>query len=106
MSYYDLYGFSGSHLREARELLQSMLNIDFCERDSTYHGGVYYLSGDKKCEYFILKENIDLFDNEPDEKDYSEYNYLLYINDTHRSSDLMHKILSSNKFTLLRCEKV
>lgn len=72
MSYYDLYGFSGSHLREARELLESMLNIDFCERDSTYHGGVYYLSGDKKCEHFILKENIDLFDNEPDEKDYPE----------------------------------
>lgn len=34
--------------------------------------GYIILSGDKKCEYFILKENIDLFDNEPDEKDYPE----------------------------------
>lgn len=43
MSYYDLYGFSGSHLREDRELLESILKIAFCERDSTYHDGVYYL---------------------------------------------------------------
>ncbi|EIF8787542.1 hypothetical protein R2917_004638 [Salmonella enterica] len=106
MSYYDLYGFSGSNLSEARELLESILNIVFCERDSTYHGGVYYLSGDKKYEHFILKENIDLFDNEPDEIDYPEYNYLLYINGTSRSSELKHEILNSNKFILLRSENI
>ncbi|MEC9589123.1 hypothetical protein RCT45_19195 [Escherichia marmotae] len=105
MSYYDLYGFSGRDLNEARELLESSLNIFFIERDSSYHG-VYYISGDKKHEHFILKESIDLLDDEPDEMDYPEHNYLLYINDTSRPSELKYIILKSAKFILLRSERV
>ncbi|GKX60312.1 hypothetical protein SOASR031_26270 [Leminorella grimontii] len=106
MTNYDLYGFSGNCLSEARDLLCSLLNINFHERDGTYQGGIYFLSGDRRHEHFMLKENVDPFDDSPEEVEFSDYRYLLYVNNTSRPLELRANILSSDKFILLRRESL
>ena len=104
MSYYDLYGYSGVGIYDARKMLENVIKITFKEKDSLYYGGVYLLSGDKSHEHFLLKENYDVLDGVVDEVDYPEYTYLLYINDTIRHDELKNKILSLEGFVLLRSE--
>lgn len=104
MGYYDLYGYSGVEIYDAQKMLEDVIKITFKEKKSLYYGGIYLLSGDKRHEHFLLKENYDVLDSVADEVDYPEYTYLLYINDTIRHDELKNKILSLEEFVLLRSE--
>ncbi|EHJ4139179.1 hypothetical protein J1C17_001437 [Escherichia fergusonii] len=104
MGYYDLYGYSGVEIYDAQKMLEELIKITFKEKESIYYGGIYLLSGDKRHEHFLLKENYDVLDAVVDEVDYPEYTYLLYINDTIRHDELKNKILSLEGFVLLRSE--
>lgn len=55
-------------------------------------------------ENFILKLNLDPFDEEPVEQDFSDFSVLLYINATTRSSDIERAIRDGGGFELLRHE--
>lgn len=54
----------------------------------------------------MLKENVDPFDDSPEEVEFSDYRYLLYVNNTSRPLELRANILSSDKFILLRRESL
>ncbi|MDY7574616.1 hypothetical protein [Actimicrobium sp. CCI2.3] len=107
MAIYELYGFLSNDIDEAKNSLESAFNIKFEAHDSSYHEGDYFRSGKSINEHFILKRNVDPYDNEPVEISYSEYPILLYINDTLRSVDLKRKIDQKvSGFILLRHEKM
>lgn len=106
MFFYDLYAFSGESLSQARDWLESESDIIFREHDSTYHGGVYYIAGDKWNEHLVLKENIDPLDGEPDEMDYPHHKFLLYINRTPRPEFFKHILSACDCFNLLKSERL
>ncbi|MDE1480968.1 hypothetical protein [Xenorhabdus bovienii] len=106
MSFYDLYAFEGLHIREAKNIIELSLGTKLDERESTFQGGEYYISGNKKSENFILKKNIDPFDGEPVEMDHPEYKIIFYINNTDRPNCLKCLLLDTKKFILLRTEEI
>lgn len=102
MPAYDLYGFKGAAILEAKSKIEEKLNFSFEERDSSYQGGIYYKFGDKESESFVLKGNIDPFDGESVEQMFSDCPILLYVDMTLRSEEI--KLLLSTDFYLLRHE--
>lgn len=101
---YDLYGAKTLTLLLAREHIEGILGVSLDERNSTYQGGVYYMLGSNESENFILKVNLDPFDDEPVEQNFPDYPVLLYINATARSSDVEEAIKKGACFKLLRHE--
>ncbi|WP_242411835.1 hypothetical protein [Escherichia fergusonii] len=67
MGYYDLYGYYGVEIYDAQKMLEDVIKITFKEKESLYYGGIYLLSGDKRHEHFLLKENYDVLDGVVDE---------------------------------------
>ncbi|EMA3642301.1 hypothetical protein U2T78_003053 [Providencia stuartii] len=106
MSFYDLYAFKGTDIHEAKNNIELVLNIKFSERESDFQGGIYFISGNKTSENFILKNNIDPLDQEPVEIDYPEHIIILYVNDTDKAIAIKDALLSTNNFTLLRSEEL
>ncbi|MDX4948063.1 hypothetical protein [Providencia manganoxydans] len=106
MSFYDLYAFNGLCINEAKTIIEHVLDIKFEERESSFQGGLYYLSGSKGSENFILKKNVDPFDGEPSEMEHPESDILFYINDTNRNENLKHILFDTNRFVLLRTEEL
>jgi len=104
MMTYDLYGVECLNLVSAKAQIEALAGILFEERDSTYHGGVYYLYGDNSSEHFVLKNNIDPYDGEPVEQEFSDCPVLLYVNATGRSLELMEILKRKVGFSLLRHE--
>lgn len=102
MATYDLYGYKGVAILEARSKIEENLNFSFEERESLYQGGVYYKFGSKESECFVLKVNIDPFDGEPVEQSFPDYSILLYVDMTLRSEEI--RSLLSTDFYLLRHE--
>ncbi|WP_175181465.1 hypothetical protein [Achromobacter aegrifaciens] len=101
---YDLYGAKDISLLLARSRIEEVFGISFEERNSTYHGGDYYMFGSNDSENFVLKMNLDPFDEEPVEQGFPDYPVLLYINATDRSSDIEEAIKKSDCFKRLRHE--
>lgn len=101
---YDLYGAEELCILSAKDNVERALGENFEERDSSYHGGVYYMWGRSDSGNFILKLNIDPFDGEPVEVNYPSHKILLYVNATRRSSDIEGVIGKSGCFKLLRHE--
>ncbi|WP_083196199.1 hypothetical protein [Pseudomonas sp. AU12215] len=101
---YDLYGAKALSLLLAREHIEEMFGVSLDERNSTYQGGTYYMLGSNDSENFILKLNLDPFDDEPVEQNFPDYPVLLYINATTRSSDVEGAIKEGACFKLLRHE--
>jgi hypothetical protein len=97
MAIYDLYGTSSDDLDKARTCIEAALDIKFELCDSDYHCGEYYRWGKVGEENFVLKKNLDPFDNEPAEISFPKYRILLYVNDTYRSADLQNKICREAK---------
>ena len=107
MAIYDLYGFSSSDINEAKNLLEGALDIKFEAHDSSYQGGDYFRSMEITDEHFVLKRNIDPYDNEPVEMLFPGYPILFYVNDTSRSADLQGQMAQKAKsFDLLRHEDI
>jgi hypothetical protein len=105
MAIYDLYGCLTARLEEAKNVLEATLDIRFESHESAYQGGNYFRSGKTNDEHFVLKRNLDLFDNEAAEMPFSEYPILFYVNGTSRSFDLQQKLLEKGKsIVLLRHE--
>ncbi|MGJ7615635.1 MULTISPECIES: hypothetical protein [unclassified Variovorax] len=103
MIYYDLYGARMSSALQAKLKIENVLEISFEERESSFHGSIYY-KYKNNSENFILKNNLDLMDGEAAEQNFENYSILLYINSTDRSSELSEKILGDGIFELLRHE--
>jgi hypothetical protein len=101
---YDLYGARDLDLSLAKNCVEEMLGVSLEERDSLYHGGTYYMWGDSNSEHFILKVNLDPFDEEPVEQNFQDFSILLYINSTGRSSDIEKIVRQNGCFELLRHE--
>jgi hypothetical protein len=107
MAIYDLYGFLSIDIDEAKNLLEAAINIKFEARESSYQGGNYFRSGKTSHEHFVLKRNIDPYDDEPAEMSFPEYPTLFYVNDTLRSDDLQEKMARrAESFVLLRHEDI
>ncbi|WP_058910602.1 hypothetical protein [Entomohabitans teleogrylli] len=107
MSFYDLYGFHNVSLEQARLFFEKVLNINFEAHESLYQGGDYYRHGEKGGENFLLRKNIDPFDdNEPVEPNFLEYNILLYVNNTHRSLELQSMLHNLEQCRLLKSEEL
>lgn len=102
MAAYDLYGFKGMAILEAKSKIEEKLKFSLEERESSYQGGIYYKFGDEESESFVLKGNIDPFDGEAVEQMFSDYPVLLYVDMTLRSEEI--KSLLSTEFCLLRHE--
>lgn len=56
MGYYDLYGYYGVEIYDAKKMLEDLIKITFKEKESLYYGGIYLLSGDKRHEHFLLNK--------------------------------------------------
>lgn len=107
MATYDLYGFLSIDIYEAKKSLEAALDIKFEAHDSSYQGEHYFRSGKSTDEHFVLKRNIDLYDNESVEISSPEYSILFYVNDTSRSIELQGKMAQkARRFVLLRHENV
>jgi len=104
MKTYDLYGTKCLNLALVRVQVEELAGVLLEERESTYHGGIYYLYGDNGSEHFILKNNIDPFDGEPVEQAFSDCPILFYVNATNRSLELMDVLKVEGGFSLLRHE--
>ena len=105
MAIYDLYGCLTARLEEAKNVLETTLDIKFESRESAYQGGEYFRSGKTTDEHFVLKRNLDLFDNEAAEVSFVEYPILFYVNGTSRSLELQQKLVEKGKsIVLLRHE--
>lgn len=105
MATYDLYGVEGDDLRQAKELVERLLKLNFEERESGYKAGTYYCFGSFGEENFELKLNLDSLDNEPAEQGYPEFKMLLYVNNTSRSMELQQTLSNvDNRVILLRRE--
>lgn len=102
MTAYDLYGFKGLAILEAKSEIEEKLGFYFEERESSYQGGIYYKFVSDGSETFVLKGNVDPFDGEPVEQMFSGYPVLLYVDMTLRSEEI--KSLLSAGFDLLRHE--
>jgi hypothetical protein len=101
---YDLYGAMGLGLLAARDHIEAVLGCSLVGRNSSYQGGDYYMFGSNDSENFILKINIDPFDDEPVEQNFSSYQILLYVNATNRPSDIAGALSRGGLFQLLRHE--
>ncbi|MGF6805646.1 hypothetical protein OKW30_000772 [Paraburkholderia sp. Clong3] len=107
MTIYDLYGSLSADIDEAKALLEAAIGIQFEAHDSSYQGGGYLRSGKVTGEHFVLKRNLDPFDDEPAELSFPDHAILLYVNDTLRSADLRNSItLMAGSFALLRHEEL
>jgi hypothetical protein len=103
MAAYDIYGMDLTNIVNAKDLMESLLGVNFEERESDYQAGIYYRAGCGSEENFVIKKNLDPYDGEPVEPQFQEYKILLYINNTLRSLKLQNTIsVGNSKVVLLR----
>ena len=102
MAAYDLYGVKDLSISAASLSVEESLKLSFDRRESSYHGGEYYFSGNKESEHFTLKNNVDPFDGEAVEHEFPEYPILLYVDMTDRAEEVKGKL--GMEFHLLRHE--
>ena len=88
MAIYDLYGINASSIEEAKSLVERLLSIQLEERESSYHRGPYFAHGQIGHENFEIKFNMDPFEDVPNEDDFPDHEFLLYVNNTGRSNEL------------------
>ena len=100
MRTYYLFGYLSDDIGEAKYYLENALSCKFDARESTYYGN-YYQYGEKSGEHFILRENIDPFDDEVAEPDFPSYKILLYLNDVESPDAVVAKVVAGNVFLLL-----
>jgi hypothetical protein len=101
---YDLYAIKAATINDAKELVESLLSIQFEERDSSYHRGPYFMYGHMGEENFEISVNLDPYEDVPSEDDFPDHEILLYVNDTPRSGDLQAALTSNADIILLRHE--
>lgn len=80
MNHSIVYGCKNKSLLEARSDVERCLGITLEERESDYHGGLYYSHKYESGWSLMLKMNIDLYDDEPAEQGFPDFAVLLYLN--------------------------
>jgi len=79
MNYSNLYGCQDRYLLQVKGELEQCLGILLEERESDYHGGLYYSHKFESGGRLMLKQNIDLYDDEPAEQKFPDFPALLYV---------------------------
>lgn len=95
MAYFDLYEIRAKSLERARKAVESALEINLYEHESSYHGGIYYRLNDVGQEHFILQKNFDPFEDDWFEIDFKDAQILLYVNMTERSKEIQQLLNSA-----------
>ena len=104
MSTYDLYGVHAASIDEAKAMLQQLLFCSFEEHDSEYHGGRYFRAGEERGENFLLKRNLDAYEDVPAEEEFPTHALLFYVNGTERSISIQEVFRTTDAVELLRHE--
>ena len=97
---YDLYGILYDDINFAKTTIENILRITMQAHDSLYLGE-YFLFDDVGEEHFILQKNYNEFEDEWNEKTFSQYPLLLYVNETPRSEDLVKLLSKDEKIVFL-----
>jgi hypothetical protein len=92
MKAYDLYGFKGLTLDQARSVVEQALGVHFVPHESS-HWGEYYKSGGFVGETIKIRPKYDA-ENECIEEGFKEYDVLLYVDETERA-DVLREVLTS-----------
>lgn len=101
MATYDLYGVHAESIQLARALVEKALSLSLEERDSSYHRGPYFAYGKMGGENFELKMNLDPFEDVPAEEQFSDFRFLLYVNNTTRSNGLTSALSDGSRSIIL-----
>lgn len=84
---YLLFGLRSNDLHAARRIIEGALGVQMVLHESDYLGE-YYCFGDVGAEHFILQKNYDDVEGEWTEPNFSNYDFLLYVNETDRGADI------------------
>jgi hypothetical protein len=87
MKAYDLYGVEARDLEAARLIVEQRLGIKLQAHESSYLGE-YFRLGLPGGEHLVLRRNFDDREHEWAEPEFSNRPFLLYVNETARSSEL------------------
>ena len=120
-----LYGVKADTFSSARDLINSILDIQMEQRESLHFGGDYYNYVDWKDSFLMLRRNIDIVELDCDgasiaecsldelmqrgaclaEPEHPEYPFLLYLEEAEEHRDIWKK-LDENKeyFDILRID--
>lgn len=105
MQHYDLYGITVETIEQAKAVVEEAISVKLETRESAYHRGHYFASGETGEENFEVKANIDPFEDSPLEPEFAKHPFLLYVNNTDRSNALSALLLRANaQVALLRRE--
>ncbi|MDH4872537.1 hypothetical protein [Pseudomonas sp. BN515] len=104
MSSYILFGARDGSICQVRGVVEGVFGFVFEERESLYQGGVYYVYGERSSENFVLKENVDPYDDESPEDEFPNHKVLLYINCTERAAEVIRMLAGATGIELLRNE--
>jgi hypothetical protein len=94
MAVRDLYGFMSYDIEAARTMTEQALGLKLVPHDSLYLGGYHYEYQDSDGEYILVRENLDLIDQEPAELAFPEVRILLYIDGSPRAKELEQLLLT------------
>lgn len=96
----ELYGVRASSMEAVKSLLETALALDFEARHSLYHRN-YFLAG-HEGDTFMLKGNLDPFDDEPAEREFPACPLLLYVKAAGNNTAFEHALLESGCLLLRR----
>ncbi|HJU40746.1 MAG TPA: hypothetical protein VJ724_14345 [Tahibacter sp.] len=82
-----LFGVTGKNPHEVRADVERLLGVVLDERESDFHGGVYF-KGRNGMEEILIKRNLDLCDNAPAETKFPDYPVLVYVDGTSREAEI------------------
>lgn len=108
---YVLFGVKAESLAEARHQVEKTLQVALEEREGWHAGGVHYTFGFPSI-FVDVKNNLDLDDAELEfgglsEPDFSQYPYLLYLNDAQKNLGFLAALEGAfDRFEKLRTTRV
>ncbi|MCY0964168.1 hypothetical protein [Parathalassolituus penaei] len=103
---YDIYGIDCESLSIARAAVEALLDIIMIAHESGYRCGRYYRLNDVGQEHIVLQNNYDEYDDEWTEEKYVDYPFLLYINETLRSSEIANFLQDDKRIVLLKHQEL
>src|SRR5689334_9882308 len=83
MIHNDLYGFCDTNLEQVREAIEEALDVKFQARESAFWGEYYYeYPSNPKHGILHLQANSYPLDDEPAEREFPEFQIILYAENT------------------------
>jgi hypothetical protein len=87
------FGFREKDIAQVKTRLESLLGIEFTERESSYYCGRYFRFESSTTGQFILQENFDSVENEWVEESHQDLPLLLNVSEA-PESDKLRKTLT------------